>query len=314
MIGEANRIRKVIFDTDPGIDDAMALLYLSSIPRVELLGITTVPGNASIETCTRNALILCELFSIDTRVYPGDDTGLTGNLPDDYPDFVHGIDGLGELNLADPAASPEPVNAWDFLTDSVRRAPNEITLLAVGRLTNLARAIQSDPTFAANVKEVIFMGGTVATEGNVTPFAEANIIGDPEAASVLFDSGIPLTMVGLDVTNRTRMSIAYLEELFSFEPPFRETVLRMNRFYAGFYRDTEKTSDFPVHDSSAVACLDDPGLFSMVQGKLSCVLTGDQRGRTLIDEMTGGIHRVCSGVKSNILLERYATSVTERFC
>ena len=233
----------------------MALLYLNSIPSVDLLGITTILGNAPIDVCTRNALILCERYGIDVPVYRGSESSVTGQVPAEYPDFVHGTDGLGELDLPEPVKRVEDQPAFEYLVEAVSSHPREITILAVGRLTNLALAIYAQPDFQDLVKEVIIMGGAVNVPGNVTPWAEANIMGDPEAADIVFRSHLNLTMVGLDVTNATRMSMRYIESLFSDLPDLSDFILAMNSHYADFYLRSEATDDFPVHDSSAVAFL-----------------------------------------------------------
>ena len=143
--------RKVIFDTDPGIDDAMALLYLHACDNLELLGITTILGNASIENCTKNALFLCEQFDVDAPVYRGADRGVNGEQPDDYPDFVHGFNGLADIQVRVREKTPESRDARSFLLESSSTNPGEITIVAVGRLTNIALAINEDPTFAGRI-------------------------------------------------------------------------------------------------------------------------------------------------------------------
>ena len=287
----------------------MALLYLNAIPKIDLLGICTVLGNAPIDVCTRNALILTERYGIDAPVYRGAECTIEGLIPDEYPDFVHGIEGLGELKLPAPAKHPEGKAAFEYMVETVMKYPGEITILAVGRLTNVALALNAQQDFQNLVKEVVIMGGAINTPGNVTPWAEANIIGDPEAAAIVFGSQLELTMVGLDVTNTTRMSMAYIDSLFSDLPHLADFVLPMNRYYAEFYRAAEGTKDFPVHDSSAVAFLDDASAFDISVGRLDCIVTGKERGRTVFQQDDSGRHRVCLGVDSKALLQRYADRV-----
>ena len=291
----------------------MALLYLNAIPSVELLGITTILGNAPIEVCTRNALILCERYGIDVPVYRGSESSVTGQVPGVYPDFVHGTDGLGELDLPEPVKRVEDQPAFEYLVEAVSSHPREITILAVGRLTNLALAINAQPDFQDLVKEVIIMGGAVNVPGNVTRWAEANIMGDPEAADVVFRSHLNLTMVGLDVTNATRMSMRYIESLFSDLPDLSDFILAMNSYYADFYLRSEATDDFPVHDSSAVAFLDDAKAFDTSAGRLHCILDGDERGRTVFQETESTRHRVCLEVDSDRLLQNYAGRIGSEY-
>ena len=301
---------KVIFDTDPGIDDAMALLYLHACNNLDLVGITTILGNASIENCTENALYLAEQFNIPARLFQGADRGINNELPADYPDFVHGANGLGDVPVDISARKVDPMPAFKALTTLVSDAPGEITIIAVGRMTNLALAISADEQFAQQVKEIIFMGGAYQCAGNVTPFAEANIIGDPEATDIVFNSGIPLTMVGLDVTMQTRMSATYLTRIARASACLEPLILAINQVYSQYYLDSQNWQDFPVHDSSAVAFAARPEIFTTVSGTLGCDLEGETRGRT--NFLPGhGCHRVCTGVDSQGLLEHYLLTITE---
>ena len=302
--------RKVIFDTDPGIDDAMALLYLHACDNMELLGITTIFGNASIENCTSNALFLCEQFGVTAPVYRGADRLLTGKKPENYPDFVHGINGLADIDVRASQKLVEDQDASGFLVESANANPNEITILAVARLTNIALAINKDPNFASRVKEIIFMGGAASCEGNVTTWAEANIIGDPEAASAVFNSGIPLVMVGLDVTLLTRMSNDFLDSLTSDLVHPQNLRLSINEVYASYYKTSQNWDEFPVHDSSAIAYAKNPNMFGTESGQLSCTLDGEERGRTVFAPGASGSHRVCLTVDSHALLDDYLKTVT----
>ncbi len=304
--------KHVVFDTDPGIDDAMALLYLNACENIDLVGITTILGNADIEQCTRNALILRDMFDVDAPVYQGSARHINGSLPDDYPDFVHGTDGLGDVGLPPVRSQVEDEDAVTALINLSKEYSGELTLLAVGRLTNVALAIQQDEAFTGRLKEIIIMGGTHEHPGNVTPWAEANIIGDPEAAEMVFRSEAPLTMVGLDVTTQTRMSHEYLEPIAN-GLPFGQFILQINRTYADYHVRTENRHDFPVHDSSAIAFTARPELFGGVTGYLSCVLEGDQRGRTVFKEDGSGPHKVCMSVNSDAMLEDYARRVSSYY-
>ncbi|HIE88675.1 MAG: nucleoside hydrolase [bacterium] len=305
--------RKVIFDTDPGIDDAMALLYLHACDNLGLLGITTIYGNASIENCTNNTLFLCEQFGVAAPVYRGANRSLTGEKPGNYPDFVHGKNGLADIDVKVSEKSVEDQDASSFLVESTKANPNEITIIAVARLTNIALAINKHPTFASRVKEIIFMGGAANCEGNVTTWAEANIVGDPEAASVVFNSGIPLVMVGLDVTLLTRMSHGFLDSLTSGMVQQKDLLLSINKVYASYYKTSQDSDEVPVHDSSAIAYAHNPNMFGTVHGRLSCILDGEQRGRTVFAPGPSGNHRVCLSVDSNAVLDDYLKNVTAAY-
>ena len=305
---------KVIFDTDPGIDDAMALLYLNACLDIELLGITTILGNATLDDCTRNALFLCEQFGVDAPVYRGAETAINGVTPADYPDFVHGGNGLGDLTFAIHDRKIENEDAATYLIESTRKLPGEITLLAVGRLTNIALAIQRDHEFSSNVREIILMGGACNCEGNVTPYAEANIIGDPEAAEVVFRSSIPLVMVGLDVTMQTCFTMDYLKSAcVNFPEPLTQLILDINRVYAEYHKTNLGWDQSPVHDSSAIAYADQPDCFKTDRGTLTCVLEGEQRGRTVFKADEEGDHLVCSDVASEKLLNRYQQVIGDKY-
>ena len=306
--------RKVVLDTDPGIDDAMALLYLHACDNLELLGITTILGNASIENCTNNTLFLCEQFGITAPVYRGADRGMTGEQPKEYPDFVHGLNGLADIEVTVAEKSAEDQDACTFLLETSNTNPGEITIIAVGRMTNIAMALDKDPTFANRVKEIIFMGGAANCEGNVTTWAEANIIGDPEAASIVFNSNIPLVMVGLDVTLQTRMSQRFVNSLMPDHSPLRNLLQSINSVYASFYKTSQNWNEFPVHDSSAIAYAHDHDLFGTEHGRLSCILEGAQRGRTVFVPGTLGNHQVCLSVDSNSMLDDYFNKVTAAYC
>ena len=306
-------MHRIIYDTDPGIDDAMALLYLNALRlsgHNTLLGITTVGGNATIEQCTSNALFLCESFEIDVGVYRGASHDRNGTLQSDFPDFVHGPNGLGGTDPVSHTRTVESAPAADFIAQACHQHPGQVTLLAVGKLTNIANALAQASTCIGDCKDIIIMGGAWATQGNVTPCAEANIFGDPEAASEVFASGIPLTMISLDVTMQTVMTPGYLQALCRRSGSAGELIREMSRTYAAYYRQTTNLDGFPVHDSSAVAYMDMPEIFNTLTGVLRCELTGEKRGQTVFTPTPDGPHRVCSSVDSARILERYASVMT----
>ena len=300
----------VIFDTDPGIDDAMALFYLAALPQAEMLGVTTVCGNASIEHCTRNALYLKERFGLAAPVYKGAGKPLLGGRNDSYPDFVHGRNGLGEVAVKVDAARCEAAAADDFIVEAAKAHSGELVIIAVGRLTNLAKAFAKAPRLKDELRALVVMGGAYKTKGNVTPYAEANIFGDPEAAEAVFRSGAPLTMVGLDVTFATMMDDAYLDSLCGQLGETGSFLRKIAEFYMGHHKNNLQLSSFPVHDSSAIAYFDQPQLFTVERGSLSCQLNGEERGRTLFTPDPQGPHQVCATVQSAALLARYAEAMT----
>lgn len=275
--------RKVIFDGDPGIDDAMALLFLHYLPQVDLQAITTVFGNASIENTTRNALFLAERFGINAPVARGAARPLVGEagVP---PDFVHGKNGLGDIPLPEVisrAIDPRP--AHRLIIEMLHASPGEVTLIAVGRMTNLALALREAPEIAKLAKQVVVMGGAFGFNGalgNVTPAAEANIEGDPTAADEVFGAAWPITLVGLDVTQQIEMSQDYLRALSRDGGEVGRFIWDISRFYEKFYRSTGERSIF-VHDASAVAYFADPTLFKTRSGPVRVVTEGLAFGETI---------------------------------
>ena len=212
---DENAMRQVIFDTDIGIDDAMALLFLHFSAEVELRAIITGFGNASIENTTRNALYLKDRFSINTPVYKGAENAIGGRSSEAYPDFVHGKNGLGDVEIIDPTIDVEPVSGAQGIVDLVSAHPHEISIVAVGRMTNLAMALEIAPELPSLVREVVVMGGAFGFNGhrgNVSPVAEANIAGDPQAADSVFTSGMPISIVGLDVTQETILTSEFFDK------------------------------------------------------------------------------------------------------
>lgn len=275
---------KIIFDTDPGIDDAMAILFAEKSSAVELIGITTVVGNAFVETCTRNALYLKERFNLNAPVYQGAARPLVVEQGQP-PYFVHGDNGFGNVPVPEPTISAEAGSAAQFIVDTVLANPGEITLVAVGRMTNLALALRLCPEITQLVKSVVIMGGALGVNGhsgNVTPVAEANIIGDPHAADIVFRAGWPLTMVGLDVTKETMMDVARMERIRDNAGEAGRFLYDISRFYQSYYHDETQNGSFPVHDASALAYVMAPELFTVQKGPIRAVTEGIAIGQTIM--------------------------------
>ena len=197
--------RKIIIDCDPGIDDAMAIILALQYSGFEIVGVTTVFGNAYLEQATRNALTVVELSGRPIPVYQGAAKPLNIKLTPP-PDFVHGKDGLGNTNQPAPTTAPHSKSAAQFIADAARASPGQITILAVGRLTNLAEAMKLDANLTRNVREVVLMGGAVNFPGNVSPVAEANISGDPDAADVVLTAPWKVTMIALNTTTKVKLN------------------------------------------------------------------------------------------------------------
>lgn len=261
MNGRAPTPRRLLIDTDPGIDDSMALLLAWRSPEVQVEAITTVFGNGGVETTTANALRLVELAQRSKiPVAAGSGRPLVREYIGEGS-RVHGRNGLGEVDFPPPRTRPDQRRAANLICDTVLASPGAITLVALGPLTNLALAVSLEPRIAEQVHEVVLMGGAADGVGNASPVAEANIRNDPEAAYIVFHAGWPVTMVGLDVTRRTVMSRSYIDELCSAGDDFTDFIGAIVPHYMRFYRETLGLDGFQVHDSSALCYVLDPTLF-----------------------------------------------------
>ncbi|MXR36988.1 nucleoside hydrolase [Craterilacuibacter sinensis] len=253
----------VIFDTDPGLDDAIALLFLlGARDEIDLLGITCVAGNVGIEAVSRNARMVCEWAGrSDIKVYAGAERPLIRHLV--TAERVHGKTGMEGAPMHEPAMPLQEAHAVDFIIDTLRREPaGTVTLCPVGPLTNIALALLKAPDIAARIKQIVLMGGAYFEGGNVTPSAEFNFYVDPHSAQQVLHAGIPLVMLPLDVTHKACTSasrVAALSSLSNYCGPLAASLL------TSFERhDVQKYGQMgaPLHDPCAIAWLLAPGLFS----------------------------------------------------
>ena len=282
LIATNTHAQKVIIDCDPGIDDAIAIILALEYSNFEILGITTVFGNATAEQATANALKIVELSGEKIPVFKGAERPLVIPLSNP-PDFVHGTDGLGNTNQTESGLRVQSASAAEFIVETINTYPGEITVLAIGRLTNLATALALDPGITARVKDVILMGGALHVPGNVTPVAEANISGDPHAADLVFRASWPVTMIGLDVTKKLIMDDKILENIRKDNAQYGKFIYDISRFYLNFHTSKEGVeSGFYVHDPSAVMYLINPDIFRMKRGPVRVVTTGIGIGQTII--------------------------------
>ena len=316
-------MKKVIFDTDPGIDDAMALLFLHKAPGVRIVGITSSFGNSTVEVTTRNCLHLCDIFGIDAPVAQGARLPLNGE-EGSTAHHVHGDNALGNVTLpAGPRGAPHPLPADEFIVETVRRNPGDITIIAVARMTNLALALRRDPGIVPLVKEVIVMGGAFGFHGhsgNVTPVAEANVSGDPLAADEIFGADWPVTIVGLDVTEKTIMPSSMVELMGENGGPSGKFIADISKFYLDFHKDTEGFDGMFLHDSSAVGYLLDPTLFTTRTGPVRVVCEGIAVGQTIQKSDRKYVtppawqnrpsQTICTDVDSALLLDLHYRIVT----
>jgi purine nucleosidase/pyrimidine-specific ribonucleoside hydrolase len=269
--GPAQRLpRRVIFDTDPGIDDALALALALRSPELRVEAITTVCGNVNVELCTRNALLVLEALGAANPppVARGADRPL--QRPPVDASHVHGEDGLGGISAIverggsprylSPRAAAVGRHAVDLILDIVKRNPDEITLIAVGPLTNVALAIERDRAVMERLAELIVMGGSLSGIGNVTPAAEFNFYADPHAASQVLRAGLKTTLVGLDVTEKTLLRKANLEaRLAKSKSPAARLVADISRQYFAVGEARSGFAACPLHDPLAVGVAIDSG-------------------------------------------------------
>jgi len=241
--------RKVIIDTDPGTDDAMAIMLALSSPELDVRAFTVVPGNVTAEQGLQNALRMVSLASrCDIPVAAGAKHPLFQKLV--TAEFWHGKNGLANIELPPSKCKVDPRWGPDLIIELVHANPHEITLIPVGPLTNIALAIEKDPTIVPLVKEIILMGGSISG-GNVNAAAEANIYNDPEAAQIVFQAGWPLTMVGLDVGDKTLLTRKYLEQIGKDQGPVSDFIYGVASFLIEL---SEKFGDSgtPMYDPLAV--------------------------------------------------------------
>ena len=257
--------RKILIDTDPGIDDAMAIFYALASPELDVVGVTSVFGNAHTSVCTTNAL---KLLEIADRAHIPVAKGVDGPLAMPYRGpvaFVHGIDGQGDVFLSPPSARPQEIDAAHFIIRSVMNSPGEIILVALGPLTNVAIAMIIEPTLTAQLAGIVLMGGNAFRGGNASPAAEANILNDPEAADIVFGAECPVVMAGLDVTEQIIMSSADLAQFTSFGNARANHLAAIIPFYETFYRGRNGLDGIFVHDSTTISYLLAPQLFTWVE-------------------------------------------------
>lgn len=253
--------RKIIIDTDPGQDDAVAILLALASPELDLLGLSVVAGNVPLHHTERNARALCELAGRrDLPVYAGADAPLARKLV--TAEHVHGKTGLDGVTLPEPTMPLAPGHAVDFLIETLRREPSgTVTLVPIGPLTNIAMAFQKAPDIVARVQEIVLMGGAYFEVGNITPTAEFNIYVDPEAAQVVFAAGAPITVMPLDVTHKALTSRAWIEGMRAMGR-IGQAVASWTDFFERFDREKYGSDGAPLHDPCTIAWLLAPELFS----------------------------------------------------
>ena len=255
--------QKIIIDTDPGQDDAVAiLLALASPDEIEVLGITAVAGNVPLSLTEKNARIVCELAGRpDIPVYAGCDRPLKRKLV--TAEHVHGKTGLDGPDLPEPEIKLQEKHGVDFIIDTIMQEPeNSISLCPLGPLTNIASAILKQPKIVSRIKKIVLMGGAYFEVGNITPAAEFNIFVDPDAAKIVFEAGIDMVVMPLDVTHKALVTEKRNEAFRQLKSPVGIAVAEMTDFFERFDKEKYGSSGAPLHDPCVTAYLIDPKIFS----------------------------------------------------
>ena len=268
----------IVIDCDPGHDDAIAILLALASPEVELRGITTVAGNQTLDKTTRNALKVLELANrTDVPVAAGADAPLRRTLR--VAAHVHGESGLDGPSLPEPTTQIVDAHAVDFLAELIEPG---VVLVPVGPLTNVALLLERHPDVRDRLERIVWMGGAIA-EGNVTPAAEFNAFVDPEAAAIVFGSGIPVTMIGLDVTHKALFTRAHADRLRSTGAAGR-AVAELSDFFQRFHESRYAFDGSPIHDALAVAHVIDPTLVTTLNCNIAIETASEHcDGRTVVD-------------------------------
>src|SRR5438309_4849913 len=289
--------KDVIFDTDPGTDDALALMLALNSPELDVRAITVVPGNVTAEMGLENALRMVSLANrCDIPVGGGARHPLFQKLI--TAEFWHGKNGLGNVELPASKCKVDPRFGPDLIIQLVHASPHEITLVPVGPLTNIALAVEKDPSIVPLVREVILMGGSISG-GNVNAVAEANIFNDPEAAQIVFQAGWPVTMVGLEVGDKALLTQKYLDQLGQTHGPVNDFIYAVAKYLVNL-SGTFGSPGAPMYDPSAVAVAIDPTLVKVQEMHVDV----ETRGEFTRGETVGNRH---GGVERNVLHgDRYA--------
>lgn len=271
-------MQKLLIDCDTGIDDSLAILFALKQRDVRMVGITTGCGNTDAVQAAENTIRLIQLARVPYAIPVA--VGANKPLVGDWEGpvcHIHGKNGIGDVEL--PASKQRPVeeSASDFIVRMARENPGELTLVTLGRLTNLALALEKEPRLPALFRNVVGMGGTVFAPGNVSPVCEANIAGDPEAADRVLTAGFPLTMVGLDVTGKVRLTTRHLELMDKYcapeNRPVAEYLHQALKIYFHFSRVQDNCLEHvPVHDPLAVLTAVNPGLMTVrkLRARVEC--------------------------------------------
>jgi inosine-uridine nucleoside N-ribohydrolase len=280
---------RIILDTDPGVDDAIAIFLALRSPELHVEAVTPVCGNVPLSLTLPNALRLVEIAGrTDIPVAAGAATPLVRRLV--TAKYAHGNNGLGGVDFPEPKLKPVSETATELIRRIVRANPGEISIVAIGPLTNVATVLKSDPTIAPLIKSIVIMGGSLSG-GNVTPAAEFNFYVDPEAARIVFDSGIPLTMVGLDVTRKVLIRDEQVRALEAVQNPVSQAAGKILRANFDRLHKTSNAVDFAMHDPLTVAQLVDPSVVTLKDFFVEIETTGELTAGQSLGYVHGPVRR-----------------------
>lgn len=307
-------VRKLLIDCDPGLDDALALLLAHGDPDLELVAVTTVGGNVALQNTTRNALELREYIGFTHVPVAAGAAGPLVREPKNAAE-VHGPGGLGDVILPKSKLPPDAAHAIDVIINTLRDAPGQIHLVAVGPMTNIALALRQEPRIAEWAASFTIMGGSF-TRGNATPAAEFNIYADPEAAAIVFAAGWQVAMVGLDLTLQALVTESIQERMFELGSFGRDFVVPL----ASFWNDPQDPDwgGQAVHDVCAVAYLSRPDLFTTVQARVEVETAGEWSAGMTVTNFRSAIPNAVVSVKLDVdgfwdyVLQSYASVAARR--
>src|SRR6266542_5395088 len=253
--------KRIIIDTDPGVDDAFTFLLALASPEIKLEALTTTQGNVTVEKATRNALSVLELGRA-SHIPVAKGSVLPLIQPLRASAYVHGESGIGNSRLPEPQAKPVAGHAVDYLIERVIAEPNQISIFPIAPLTNIAMAIRKEPKFAKAVKELVIMGGAIQEHGNITPLAEFNIYVDPHAAHIVFHAGVPITLIPLDVTHKCLLKQEHIDHLLKIHSPITRFIKEAVEVYlkASLQLGYEGSA---LHDPLTLATVISPELLTL---------------------------------------------------
>lgn len=302
-------VQRIIIDSDPGIDDALAILMALAAPEVKLEGVTIVHGNCSLKQGTENALSVLELAqATHIPVAAGHELPLV--QPSLLAPDTHGNTGMGYAQFPPLVTKPIQQHAVDFIIDKIMQSPGEITLVPVGPLTNIAAAVRREPRIVDAVKDVIIMGGAIRVGGNTTPLAEFNTYVDPHATHIVFHSGMPITLVPLDVTYQCILMRDDVEQLLKIDSAIARLVADSTRFYMEFHDEYQQMDGCAINDPLALALVFAPELVDTEEHYVDVDIAGGvSMGKTFADFYRMGTSppnmKVALGVRSRDFLELF---------